>query len=93
VSLTGGIPGIISTYESMIKKPKLNVKIRNYISGDIQIDSSKKSFLLILISIGNSGTSDFKRFVDPIAEIQINNEWISLESVGMVNPFLEKICS
>ncbi len=93
ISLTGGIPGMISTYESLTKSPKLNVIFRNSITGNINIDSKEKSFILLVLTIGNRGDANFKRFVSPEAEILIGNKWIKLQSVGLSDQFIDIICN
>ena len=79
ISLTGGIPGIVSTCKSVSEKPKLNFILRNAYSGGVKFNKQDNySFVLLIFSIGNKGHNNFQRYGNPKIEAKINNKWVGL---------------
>ena len=93
ISLIGGIPGGISVWHSIFGKPKLNIIYRNCYISEFKRDNKTQSFVYLILSIGNEGTLSFKRFGNPVIEVNINNKWVKLNSQGTTKDMIENIPS
>ncbi|MGD0755966.1 MAG: hypothetical protein ABR927_13005 [Bacteroidales bacterium] len=92
ISLTGGVPGIISAVKFFTEKPKLNFMLRNLYCGGIGTEKqSIKSFALLILTIGNEGHLNFKRLGNPIIEANIKGEWVKFQVNGTSNEMIEGI--
>lgn len=92
ISLTGGIPGTISSWNQVLGKPKLNLLLSNTYSGEIRVNSQKpKNFIYLFLTIGNIGTVNFKRFGNPKIEVKIRNNWIELNPYATNYKMIENI--
>jgi hypothetical protein len=92
ISLTGGIPGFLSTVNWFYERPKLNFLLRNMVTGDMSIDDKEyKSYLYLVLAIGNEGRATFKRLGNPKIDVMVKNKWVGLRVMPSTENMIEAI--
>lgn len=92
ISLFGGVPGGISIWKAYNEKPKLNFKLQGLYSGNLsdnRLDSA--DFVVLILSIGNEGDVNFKRFGSPILEYWYDGKWVGLRAGNLPIEYIKQM--